>query len=95
MNKRLQNKLEKEIRVIPDFPIKGISSINFDCRYSFFKKRMDKIFNISTKEYFRLTKFKKNYDLGVNQKNQSIERILKIINNYTKKNWDLSRGLKI
>ena len=24
MNKRLQNKLEKEIRVIPDFPIKGI-----------------------------------------------------------------------
>ena len=71
---------------IYDFPIKGISSINFDCRYSFFKKRMDKIFNISTKEYFRLTKFKKNYDLGVNQKNQSIERILKIINNYTKKN---------
>ena len=80
---------------IYDFPIKGISSINFDCRYSFFKKRMDKIFNISTKEYFRLTKFKKKYDLGVNQKNQSIERILKIINNYTKKNWDLSRGLKI
>jgi len=24
LNKRLQNKLEKEIRVIPDFPIKGI-----------------------------------------------------------------------
>jgi hypothetical protein len=71
---------------IYDFPIKGISSINFDCQYSFFKKRMDKIFNISTKEYFRLSKFKKNYDLGVNQKNQSIKKILRIIDTYTRKN---------
>ncbi len=68
-----------------DFPIKGISSINFDCQYDFFKKRMDKILNISTKEYFRLCKFKKNYDLCVNQKNQSTEKILSIINSYTKK----------
>jgi hypothetical protein len=70
---------------IYDFPIKGISSINFDCSYDFFKKRIDKILNISNKEYFRLAKFKKNYDLGVNQKNQSIEKILRIINTYTKK----------
>ena len=79
---------------IYDFPIKGISSINFDCRYSFFKKRMDKIFNISTKEYFRLSKFKKNYDLDVNQKNQSIKKILRIIDTYTRKNLKFPRGSK-
>ena len=46
---------------------------------------MDIILNISTMEYFRLCKFKKNYDLCVNQKNQSTEKILSIINSYTKK----------
>tara|TARA_B110000503_G_scaffold127765_1_gene197889 strand:- start:884 stop:2098 length:1215 start_codon:yes stop_codon:yes gene_type:complete len=69
-----------------DFPIQGISSINFDCDYDFFRKRLDQIFYLSDKKYFKLAKFKKNYDLTINQKNQTIEKIILSIQSFIKKN---------
>ena len=69
-----------------DFPIQGISSINFDCDYDFFRKRLDQIFYLSDKKYFKLAKFKKNYDLAINQKDQTIEKIISSIQSFVKKN---------
>ncbi len=68
-----------------NFPIKGISSINFDCDYNFFRKRLDQIFYLSNKKYFKLAKFKKNYDLVINQKDQTIEKIISIIQSSVEK----------
>ena len=65
-----------------DFPIKGISSINYDCDYEYFKKRLDRIFKISVKKYFEEVKFKNNYDLNCNKKNQTIQKINKILKEY-------------
>ena len=67
-----------------DFPIKGISSINYDCDYEYFKKRLDRIFKISVKKYFKEVKFKNNYDLNCNKKNQTIQKINIIIKEYLK-----------
>jgi len=69
-----------------DFPIQGISSINFDCDYDFFRKRLDQILYLSDKKYFKLAKFKKNYDLTINQKDQTIEKIVSSIQSFVKKN---------
>jgi hypothetical protein len=69
-----------------DFPIQGISSINFDCDYDFFRKRLDQILYLSNKKYFKLAKFKKNYDLAINQKDQTIEKIISSIQSFVKKN---------
>jgi hypothetical protein len=68
-----------------DFPIQGISSINFDCDYDFFRKRLDQIFYLSDKKYFKLAKFKKKYDLVINQKDQTIEKIISSIQSFIKK----------
>jgi hypothetical protein len=41
----------KYFYMVYDFPIKGICSINHDCNYDYFKKRLDKILKISKKNY--------------------------------------------
>ena len=64
-----------------DFPIKGISSINFECDYKYFKKRLDRILNLSNKKYFQETNFKKDYDLISNKKDETTKMILNIIQN--------------
>ena len=64
-----------------DFPIKGISSINFECDYKYFKKRLDRILNLSNKKYFQETIFKKDYDLIFNKKDETAKKILNIIQN--------------
>ena len=67
-----------------DFPIKGICSINHDCNYDYFKKRLDKILKISKKNYFKEADFKKDHDLICNKKNETIEKISKIMKIYLK-----------
>ena len=47
---------------------------------------MDQIFYLSDKKYFKLAKFKKNYDLAINQKDQTIEKIISSIQSFVKKN---------
>jgi len=69
-----------------DFPIKGISSINFECEYRYFKKRLDRILNLSNKKYFKEANFKKDDDLILNKKDKTTKKILDIIQNYIKKN---------
>ncbi len=64
-----------------DFPVKGISSINFECDYKYFKKRLHRIFNLSNKKYFQETNFKKDYDLLPNKKDETTKKILNIIQN--------------
>jgi surface carbohydrate biosynthesis protein len=67
-----------------DFPIKGICSINHDCNYDYFKKRLDKILKISKKNYFKEADFKKDHDLICNKKNETIKKISKIMKIYLK-----------
>ena len=64
-----------------DFPIKGISSINFECDYKYFKKRLHRILNLSNKKYFEETNFKKDDDLILNKKDETTKMILNIIQN--------------
>ncbi len=64
-----------------DFPIKGISSINFECDYKYFKKRLHRILNLSNKKYFQEANFKKDNDLTLNKKNETTKKILNIIQN--------------
>ena len=65
-----------------DFPIKGISSINFDCDYEYFKKRLDKILEISSNKYFSAAKLKKDHDLIENKNNKTISKIISIVKDY-------------
>ena len=65
-----------------DFPIRGISSINFDCDYNYFKKRLNLIFKLTNKEYFKKVFFRKNFDLNCNKNNQTHDKILSVINSY-------------
>ena len=68
-----------------DFPIKGICSINFECEYAYFKKRLDRILNLSNKKYFKESNFKKDDDFILNKKDKTTKKILDIIKNYKKK----------
>lgn len=65
-----------------DFPIKGISSINFDCDYNYFKRRLNLIFKLTNKEYFKKVIFRKDFDLNSNKNNQTHNKILNVINSY-------------
>ena len=67
-----------------DFPITGISAINFECDYIYFKKKLNHIFKISKNNYFKEVKIRNGYDLEENKKNNTIKKIISIIESYLK-----------
>ena len=67
-----------------DFPITGISAINFECDYMYFKKKLNHIFKISKNNYFKEVKISNGYDLEENKKNNTIKKIISIIEGYLK-----------
>ena len=57
-----------------DFPDKGICSLK-KCSFSFFEKRLTKIYNLTDKNYFKQIKKKKNYSIFFDKNYSTIKLI--------------------
>lgn len=66
---------------IYNFPIDGICKLN-DCDYTYFEKRLKKIFSLNSKEYLDQIENDKSYLIQLNKNQEMIENVRKKIDSF-------------
>ena len=65
-----------------DFPVSGICSLNYKCKYFEFSERLDHILKLSDLSFFGSLKLKKNYLIKFDSQNSTTSQIENIIKKY-------------